>query len=137
MDSIALRGTAVNSASPVRSRSGDVPKRQRARRTNDPLADVDLHTAHGRRIGDLVRCYLRALGNPDDAGIQSDVVAAAELVALVERKRTEALGMPGGCDLEQLVRLQNLADRKVRKLGIRATAPKTPTLRETLMGEWA
>jgi hypothetical protein len=59
------RAAAVTSPSASRVRSVDLPKRQRARRTNDPFAGIDTNTARGRRIAD-VRAYLLALGSPPE-----------------------------------------------------------------------
>lgn len=110
-------------------------KKQKSRRTNDPLAAANGNTAHGRRVRDLAHSYLAALGSPEDVGIQAAAVAAAELVALVEQKRAEALAQPGMADLDALVRLENLADRKVRKLGIKPSAPQASrSVRDQLMG---
>jgi hypothetical protein len=76
------RAAAVTSPSASRVRSVDLPKRQRARRTNDPFAGIDTNTARGRRIADLVRAYLLALGSPPEIERQAEVIAAAELQVL-------------------------------------------------------
>jgi hypothetical protein len=119
---------------PISSRvlCANLPKSQRARRTNDPLADVNLNTARGRRIADLVRAYLAALGNPADAGRQAAVIAAAELQVLAEECRAVALREPEKADLDNLVRVQSVADRALRRLGIKATAAKPPSLTRAL-----
>ena len=58
------RLAAIAAPSISRTRVDELPSRQRARRTNDPLAEIGTNTARGRRVADLVRAYLRALGNP-------------------------------------------------------------------------
>jgi hypothetical protein len=126
------RTTAVSESSPPRVRGAELPKRQRARRTNDPLASLDTNTARGRRVADLVRAYLTALGNPGDVDRQAAVIAAAELQVLAEEARTAALKAPGSADLDQVVKIQGAADRAVRRLGIKPGAPKGPTLQEHL-----
>jgi hypothetical protein len=95
-----------------------LPKARRARRTNDPFADIDVNTARGRRIADLVRAYLVALGNPPEIERQAEVIAAAELQVLAEEARALALKQVGHADLDQVIRLQGAADRAVRKLGL-------------------
>ena len=114
-----------------RAATADVPSSQRARRTNDPLAGVNLNTAIGRRVADLVRGYLDALGNPQDVGRQAEIIAAAELQVLAEEARTTALRDPLAADLDNLVRVQSVADRALRRLGIKPGAPpKPPSLKE-------
>jgi hypothetical protein len=91
------------------------------------------NTARGRRIADLVRAYLAALGDPADIERQSAVIAAAELAVLAEEARTAALKQGAAADLDQVVRVQGAADRALRRLGIRPGAePKVPSL-----AEWA
>jgi len=127
-------------ASPLshRAPSAASPACQRARRTNNPLADVNLNTARGRRIADLTRSYLAALGNPADAGRQAAIIAAAELQVLAEEARAAALSEPGVADLEMIIRMQGAADRALRRLGIKSAAgPKPLSLRERLLSEAA
>ncbi len=101
------------------------------------LSGLNMNTARGWRVADLASSYLNALGNPQDIGRQAAVIAAAELQTLAEEARTAALREPQAADLDAIVRTQGAADRALRRLGIKASAPKTPTLRETLMGERA
>ncbi len=114
-------------------KAGPVPRCSRARRTNDPFAGIDRNTARGRRVADLVRSYLRALGNPADIGRQAQIIAAAELAVLAEEHRAAALREPAAADYEQLVRVQSVADRALRRLGIKPMAPKPPTIHDQLM----
>jgi hypothetical protein len=107
------------------------PPRQRARRTNDLFASLEMNTARGRRVGDLVRAYFKALGHPTDVERQAAVIAAAELQVLAEEARSAAL-KSGTPDLDQVVRVQGAADRAVRRLGIKPGKPATPSLAEHL-----
>jgi hypothetical protein len=119
---------------PMRSTVAGLPPAQRARRTNDPLAGIRTNTARGRRIADLVRAYLLALGNPTEIERQAEVIAAAELQVLAEEARSLALKQVGHADLDQVIRLQGAADRAVRKLGLpdRKREPEGPTLADIL-----
>jgi hypothetical protein len=129
---LANRTAAVADTPPSRQRGAELPSRQRARRTNDPLANLDMNTARGRRVADLVRAYLHALGNPSDVDRQAAIIAAAEMQVLAEEARASALKQPGTIDLDQVVKIQGAADRAVRRLGIKPTAPKPDALREYL-----
>jgi hypothetical protein len=65
------------------------------------------------------------VGNPSEIGRQAQVIAAAELQVLAEEARAAALHEPTNvAGLEQLVRLQDLADRALRRLGIKNAEPK-------------
>lgn len=66
MDQIALSCGAVNTPSVSRAHRAELPSRQRARRTNDPLSGMSMNTARGRRFADLTSSYLKALENPAD-----------------------------------------------------------------------
>jgi hypothetical protein len=127
------RTAAVAPSSPQRLTGDALPKRQRARRTNDPLAGLDMNTARGRRTADLVRAYLAALGNPDNIERQAAAIAAAELQVLAEEARASALREGASADLDRVARMQGAADRALRRLGIKAAGvPKPPTLAEHL-----
>jgi hypothetical protein len=92
--------------------------RHRSRTTNNPLAVRASHrTAQGRRIRDLYQSYLRAMGNPTEAHLQADALTAAELRVAAENERAKVLAGHGSAD--DLVRVENLADRAVRKLGLK------------------
>jgi hypothetical protein len=128
-------GGMETNSSAVRATVDARPPRQRARRTNDPFASLEMNTARGRRVGDLVRAYLNALGRPTDVERQAAVIQAAELQVLAEEARSAAL-KSGTADLDQVVRVQGAADRAVRRLGLKPTAaPPTMTLRERLIAE--
>jgi hypothetical protein len=117
-----------------RSCGAEPPANARAKITNDPArARANRNTAQGRRVADLYRAFLRAMGNPDDAVAQANALAAAELKVAAEDARKRMLDGDAGGDPDQLVRLENLAHRAERKLGIKATAePKPPSLAEHL-----
>jgi hypothetical protein len=95
-----------------------VPTR-RARVTNDPLSRNSQSTATGRRVADLYRSYLRAM--PDRSCIgQADALRAAELTVAAEEARARLLA--GSGDPNAVVRIENLAARAVRKLGLTPAA---------------
>jgi hypothetical protein len=100
-----------------------IPTR-RSRTTNDPLSRNSQATAAGRRVADLFRSFLRAMA---DRGCiaQADALRAAELTVAAEDARARLLA--GAGDADELVRIENLAARAVRKLGLdqqRAAKPK-------------
>ncbi len=75
------------------------------------------------------------MGNPGEANRQADAIAAAELKCAAEDLRARLLAGPnaGLADIEQIIRLENAADRAVRKLGIKpGAAPAGPTLEQHL-----
>jgi hypothetical protein len=111
----------------------------RARLTNDPLVRASGRTPAGRRIRDLFRSYSSALGNPGDPGTQAAILAAAELVVAAEAARSKLFADGSNADVEQLVRLENLAARSLRRLGIKPTGRATPhiPLRERLSANGA
>ena len=110
------------------------PTHNRAATTNDPMrARTNGRTSAGRRVRDLFTAYLAAMGRIDDIA-RAQALAAAELTAAAENARTKLLAGQG--DIEQIVRLENLANRAVRRLGIKpgAEAPYVP-LRERLLAQ--
>jgi len=103
-----------------------------SRTTNDPLAGVPRNTAAGRRVADLYRAYVTALGNPSETIVLANALAAAELTVAAEAARSKLLAGAGNADA--VVRIENLAARALKRLGIRpngARAPYVP-LRERL-----
>jgi hypothetical protein len=110
------------------------PLLNRAALTNNPLrARADGRTPDGRRIRDLFRSYLAALGNPSDPATQAAVLAAAELIVAAEAARARLLADGSGADIDQVVRLENLAGRALKRLAIKPGAgPKPPSLAEHL-----
>jgi hypothetical protein len=118
-----------------RSAAAEPIMTRRAKTTNDPIsARASLNTSQGRRVADLYRSYQRALGDPTDAVAQANVLAAAELTVAAEMARVELLA--GKADVDQLVKLENLAARAIRRLGIKpgAIADRRVPLRERLRG---
>jgi hypothetical protein len=89
---------------------------RRSRTTNDPTTRCNQATAAGRRLNDLIRGFLHEMGNPTSTVAQSAAISAAELVVAAEDARAKLLA--GNGDPDQVVRLENLAHRAVRKLGI-------------------
>ena len=101
------------------------PLTSRAALTNDPLRKrADGRTPQGRRIRDLYRAYSHAMGKPSDPGTQAAILAAAELVVAAECARAKVLG--DGGDVEQLIRLENLAARATRRLGVKPNCESKP-----------
>jgi hypothetical protein len=95
-----------------------VPRCQRSRVTNDPARRHRGTTANGRRVRDLFLSFMAALGNPVNADIQARALAAAQMRVAAEiagAKITDGNGDPN-----EFVRLQNAADRAVRRLGLPA-----------------
>ena len=107
------------------------PKRLRAKLTNSPLSvRASRNTALGRRVADLFRAFVTALGNPVDTVTLSNVLAAAELKAAAEVTRAKLLA---GAEVDPMlvVKLEGLASRAERKLGVRpVAAAKVPSLAE-------
>ena len=116
-------------------RDVDLPPAQRSRVTNDPTSRHRGTTADARRVKDLFLSYLGRLGHPVDAATQAAVFAAADLAVTAEKTRAKVLA--GGDDrsaLNELVRVQNMADRALRRLGLstQSNTPRHVSLRERL-----
>jgi hypothetical protein len=128
------RSFSIEQPSPTRILVADRPSRLRAAATNNPLAKrTDRNTARGRRIADLFLAYMEAMDYPTTAIVQANILAAAELKVAAEDTRKRLLDGQG--DVDQLIRLENLAHRAERKLGIKQQArPAGPTLAEYLAG---
>jgi hypothetical protein len=101
-----------------RSTTAEPITTRRAKTTNDPASRANLNTANGRRVADLYRSYLRAMGDPTDAVAQANVLAAAELKAAAETARADLLA--GKTTIGEVVLLENASDRAVRRLGLPA-----------------
>jgi hypothetical protein len=96
--------------------------------TNKPRSRFDVNSTEGRRGRDLFEAYMAHLGNPVDAAVIANVIKAVELKA-----RAETLRLRPDVDLDQLIRLENAAERAERKLNIKPNAPaKTQSLAEYL-----
>jgi hypothetical protein len=111
MDSThSARTRAAATAEPLPTR--------RAKITNNPMSvRASLNTSQGRRVADLYRSYLRAMGDPAGTVAQANVLAAAELAVAAEMARVDLLA--GKADVDQLVKLENLAARATKRLGIK------------------
>jgi hypothetical protein len=111
---------ADTASSPAR-RSPDVAvsvKHKRARLTNKPLrVRANRHTAQGRRLCDLFEGYVAALGNPTDPLVLANVLAASELKTVAEVMRSKLLAGES-IDPAHVVKVENLANRAERKLGL-------------------
>jgi hypothetical protein len=94
---------------------GDPPATRRSRITNNPLSRNSTATATGRRVNDLFLSYLRAMTDRSCTG-QADALRAAELMVAAEEARARLLA--GNGDADGVVRIENLAARAVRKLGL-------------------
>jgi len=128
--------SVVTNASPKR-RGGAIngkPTHNRSATTNNPMrARTNGRTSAGRRVRDLYKAYLAAMGRADDVG-RAQALAAAELMVAAENARTKLLAGQG--DIEQIVRLENLANRALRRLDLGAGAAPPPlTMRERLIAE--
>jgi hypothetical protein len=139
MPSACLRGGNIRATTVQKNRSAAVvtpssagvaivepPKRLRAKLTNNPIAArASRNTARGRRIADLYRAYAIALGSPSDTVTLSNVLAAAELKAASELMRDKLLA---GADVDPvlLVKIEGLANRAERKLGIKPRPEPAP-----------
>jgi hypothetical protein len=122
---IAGRGRLVaKSAHPVR----------RHRRSNDLFAGIHQNSNHGRRVVDLTTDYLARLGNPTSITLQASVLAAVQLLVLSEQARTAALAAspPTVDQLDQIVRLESIAARSLRRLGLESAPPRKSAADVTL-----
>ena len=107
--------------------------RQRSATTNGPMRRTSGNTAAGRRVRDLYNAFLQHMTNPTDTIAQANALNAAELTVAVENVRAKLLAGQG--DVEQIVRLENLANRAVRRLGLRRTEAPQLSIREQLIAE--
>jgi hypothetical protein len=115
MEATPIRNSADATLTAGRVLTEPSPK-QRARRTNDPFSGLSKNTAIGRRVADLLRSFLRAMGDPDDVVLQANALRAAELTVAAEAARGRLLA--GGGDADQVVRLEGTAARAARALGL-------------------
>lgn len=131
-----MEATPIRNSAEAEATAGRMPKepaaKQRARRTNNPNhGGVSKNTAAGRRVADLLRAFLREMGDPCDVVLQANALRAAELTTAGEIARGKLLSGVG--DADQVVKLENMAARAVRALNIRNKGATTgPTLAEYL-----
>jgi hypothetical protein len=88
----------------------------KSRTTNNPLRRANGNTAQGRRVRDLYRGYMIALGSPNDPVTAALVLAAAEQVVIAENARRDHLA--GIADLDSVIRAENMSARALRRLGL-------------------
>lgn len=103
----------------------------RSRFTNSPhRATIDGRTALGRRVRDLAESFASALGGWQalTAVTAVAVMRAAELAALAEATRNKALRL-GEADGNGIVRLERMADRAQRALGLPSPSATDPPSR--------
>jgi hypothetical protein len=132
-----LETRTAAAAKPALDRAGPAvpPAASRAKVTNDPVrARASGNSRQGRRLRDLYAAFTAQLGHPVDPTTAAAVLAACELLVAAENARAALLAGRG--DVDQVVRLENLAARAVRRLGLRpgGKAPHVP-LRDRMMAE--
>lgn len=95
------------------------------------LVQVDRRTALGRRIAEIARNYVDALGGEASlsAVMLERIATAAEMAAAAELARQRFLAGDGTISADDLVRMQNLSARAETRLGIRVEPPKPPERR--------
>jgi hypothetical protein len=122
-----LRETMEVVANPPAVRAPVDRQKLRSRATNDPrflAKQPPTPRAVDRRRRDLVEAFMGALGGPEAVSpvVAMQVRRAAELVTAVEMARANMLnGVP--TDMLALVRLEGVAARAVRVLGIKVEQP--------------
>jgi hypothetical protein len=101
---------------------------RRHRRSNNLFAGISQNSHHGRRIIDLSREYLAQLGHPSSLTQQAAVFAAVQLLVIAEDARLAVLAsMPPTMDqLDQLVRVEAIAARAIKRLGLDKPPSRTP-----------
>jgi hypothetical protein len=133
-----LEARTAAAAKPALDRTAPAvtPAASRAKVTNDPIrARASGNSRQGRRLRDLYAAYMVALGHPAGPTTHAAVLAACELLVAAENARAALLA--GNGDVDQVVRLENLAARAVRRLGIKPGGNQAPyiPLRDRLMAE--
>ena len=112
-----VQGANPPAAGELDATNGKVSRTNRSATTNDPLSRADGRTAGGRRVRDLYREFSRTLNDPQSLTTQAAILAVAELTALCELRREQAL-QGEAVDLDQLIRLESMVARKLRRLGV-------------------
>jgi hypothetical protein len=101
-----------------------LPSKVRSKITNDP-SQRHGRSAEARRVRDLYVSYHAALGHPPDVGTQSLILDAAESVVIAERARADVIAGNGG-DLTNVVRVEGMAARALRRIGLNKVATPAP-----------
>jgi hypothetical protein len=115
----------INTTATAVMKPGNKKRNGRSRVSNDPakLQPASLF-AQARRRRDLIQTFTAALGGPDAVSAVTAVQLkkAAELISMCELARANMLnGQP--TDMLALVRLEGVAARAIRQLGIRIEPP--------------
>ena len=92
------------------------PQCLRSKTANDPTHRVNGNTARGRRLRELYSGFLQHTGSHPDTLAQARALSAAELLLCAEDARAKLLAGDG--DIELVVKLENLANRTIKQLGI-------------------
>lgn len=74
------------------------------------------NTARGKRLRDLFSAFLTTMGAPTDVVAQANALAAAELIVAGEEARARLLAGTGNVD--EVVRIENLAARAAKRLDV-------------------
>jgi hypothetical protein len=125
-NSSAVRPSSEGRPPRVRSGADGRSFRVRSRSTNDPryLPKQPNPRAQDRRRCDLITAFVNALGGPEAVSdlVLLQVRRCAELQAMCEMARA---GMLNGTqtDMLALVRLEGVASRAVRALGLKTEPP--------------
>ena len=113
----------------------EIPVRSDRNRAAIPVraARTDGRSWGARRTKQLTGEWVHRLGGPDavDTVTLGRVKRAAELCAIAERARADAL-QGGGDGLDNLVRVERLADLAVRQLGLDCKPPEPERLVTTI-----
>jgi hypothetical protein len=111
-----------------------VSPRRRRRRGPKPRQPFDKRTLIGRRVQELVAVFSARIGpGAADPVTAAAIARAAETQALAESARARALRADATVTLDDVVRLNRLAEHAVRALRLdRHNATQQPTLSEYL-----
>jgi hypothetical protein len=138
----AVRPSSEGRPARVRLGSDGRSFRVRSRSTNDPryLPKQPNPRAQDRRRRDLVEAFVNALGGKDAVNdlAMLQVRRCAELQSMCEQARAAQLnGQP--VDMLALVRLEGVAARSLRSLGLKVEAPSRTAARVAELREarWA
>lgn len=115
--------------SAVRHEVTAVSATNRARVTNRPhlVAGADGRSARSRRRRDMINGLIEALGGNVSVTTMADVTRAVDLGLVCEAKRAAAL-RGEAVDLDALARLENAADRAMRRLNLKPGSASSSAL---------
>lgn len=116
-------------SSAIQAATSAKPRHGQAKLTTRPLTvRAPGNTATGKRIRDLYRAFMAAMGEPVDAVSQAAVLRACELMTAAETARAALLAGQG--DIDQVVKLEGSARRAVADLRIGRAKPVQESLQE-------